>query len=499
MIRRTGYTFRGRLTAVMTALAIAVLAAAGLTIYAWARDALVTTFDRALMTVAQSEVASAVDEPDGRVHVHEGAIRTPPERARVAYEKVSRIRSEDGAVDVSTSNLAGGPALATDPALEARAYRGTVSLVDARRGGEVYRAVYYPFTNASGRRFLALVAIPKAPLERTLSSLMGVLAVCLVAGAGAAAWAANRLARRLTRPLEQIAASARRVGQDTLGARIPEESPDAELRALTAILNDMLARLETAFAAERRFVADASHELRSPLSNIRGTIEVTLRRPRSEAEYRETLVIALAEVERLSRIVSTLLTLSRADAGQLGLSFRPCSLTALADEAARAHQARAAERGVHLTVEAPSEVTVRGDVDRLREVLDNLLDNALRHAPPASDVLIQVRRDGERGWLGVRDAGPGLSPEDQAHVFERFFRADRSRARNSGGLGLGLAIARAIVEAHGGRLRVESGPGAGSLFSFDVPIVRPGAVDEAPASRMGAAAPTAAEGPIGAP
>jgi two-component system OmpR family sensor kinase len=479
----------------MTALAITVLAAAGLTIYAWARDALVTTFDRALMTVAQSEVASAVDEPDGRVHVHEGEGATGPSRtpARAAYEKVSRIRSEDGAIDVSTSNLAGGPALVTDPALEARAHRGTASLVDARRGSEVYRAVYYPFTDASGRRFVALVAIPKASLDRTLSSLMGVLAVCLVAGAGTAAWAANRLARRLTRPLEQIAESARTVGQDTLGARIPEGSPDTELRALTAILNDMLARLERAFAAERRFVADASHELRSPLSNIRGTIEVTLRRPRSGAEYRETLAIALAEVERLSRIVSTLLTLSRADAGQLGLSLRPCSLTTLAQHAARAHQARAAERGIHLTVDAPSEVGVRGDVDRLREVLDNLLDNALRHAPPGSDVLIQVRRDGERGWLGVRDAGPGLSPEEQAHVFERFFRADRSRARHSGGLGLGLAIAHAIVHAHGGRLDVESTPGAGSLFSFAVPIVRPGGVDTT------ASASSAAEEPIGAP
>jgi heavy metal sensor kinase len=497
MARGSGHTFRGRLTAVMTALAIAVLAAAGLAIYAWAREALVTTFDRALMTVAQSEVASAVDEPDGRIHVHEGAVRTPPERASAAYEKVSRIRSEDGAIDVSTSNLARGAALVTDPALEARAFGGTASLVDARRGSEVYRAVYYPFTDGSGRRFVALVAIPRAPLERTLSSLMGVLAVCLVAGAAAAAWAASRLARRLTRPLEQIAESARNVGQNTLGARIPEGSPDAELRALTAILNDMLARLETAFATERRFVADASHELRSPLSNIRGTIEVTLRRPRPEAEYRETLTIALAEVERLSRIVSTLLTLSRADAGQLRLSFRPCSLTTLAEEAARAHQARAAERGVHLTVDAPSEVAVRGDVDRLREVLDNLLDNALRHAPPGSDVLIQVRRDGERGWLGVRDAGSGLSPEDQAHVFERFFRTDRSRARNSGGLGLGLAIARAIVEAHGGRLSVESGPGAGSLFSFDVPIVRPAAVDGAPGTRTGAPAATAPEDPAG--
>lgn len=470
-------TFRGRLTAGMTLLALAVLATASTASYLWARAALLSTFDSTLLTVAQIEVASSVDEPDGTVHVHEGTPVPLPPGMGPGYRKVVRIRSADGTIDLSTINLRRGPPLEVDPAAEARAWAGEVAFADVRRGAEMYRGVYYPFRDALGHRLLASVAIPKRPLDRTLWSLLEGLAACLVLGGVAAAWGANRLARRLTRPLERIAEGARAVSEASLSARIPEVSPDVELRDVTAILNEMLARLERAFEVERRFLADASHELRSPLANVRGTIEVALRRARSGDEYRDTLAIALTEVERLSRLVNDLLTLSRADTGQLPFTLAPCQLPSIADDAVRAHASRAAERSVRLLLQAPEPIEVQGDADRLREVVDNLLDNALSHAPPGSAVVVAACR--EDGWarLSVQDWGPGLSLDEQARVFDRFYRADSSRARQSGGMGLGLAIARAIVQAHGGRISVQGAPGQGCTFSVHLPLPSAGGRD----------------------
>lgn len=468
--RPGGSTFRARLTLGMTLLSLVVLATASTAIYLWAREALRATFDGALFTVAQIEVASVIDEPESPVHVHENLPVPLPPHMGPGYEKVVRIRSEDGTIALNTSNLDRGPGLETDPALEARAFAGEVSFGDARRGGAIYRCVYYPFRGAAGHKLVAVVAIPKGPLERTLWSLLGALGACLVIGGVGAGWGANRLARRLTRPLERIAEGARAVGGASLSARIPEVSPDEELREVTAILNEMLGRLETVFETERRFLADASHELRSPLSNVRGTIEVALRRPRSGDEYRETLAASLAEIERLSRLVNSLLTLSRADAGQLPFTFAPCQLAAVAEDAVKAHASRAAERDVRLDLAAPEPLEVLADADRLREVIDNLVDNALRYAPPGSAVGVSVRREGDRARLSVQDSGPGLSLGEQAHVFDRFYRADRSRARHSGGTGLGLSIAQAIVGAHRGQLSVQSAPGRGCTFLVDLPV-----------------------------
>ncbi len=470
--RRPGSTFRRRLTIGMTLLSLAVLAVTSSAIYIWAMRELRSTFDSVLFTVAQIEVASAVDKPGTAIHVHESLPVPLPPHMGPAYEKAVRVKSEDGSVDVSTGNLERGPQLRTDPALEARAFSGVVSFGDARRGDTLYRCVYYPFRDSDGRKLVAMVAIPKAPLDRTLRSLLLALGACLAVGSASAAWGATRLARHLTRPLERIADGARAVGGASLSARIPDVSPDAELREVTAILNEMLGRLEAAFETERRFMADASHELRSPLANVRGTIEVALRRPRSPEEYRDTLAVSLAELDRISRLVNALLTLSRTDAGQFPFTFVPCQLPAVAEETVKAHAVRAAERSVRLVLAAPEPVEAPADPERLREVLDNLVDNALRYAPPGSAVVVSVRREGDRARLAVQDSGPGLPPEMRAYVFDRFYRADPSRARNSGGAGLGLAIAKAIVTAHRGRLSVESALGQGSTFTVDLPIER---------------------------
>jgi two-component system OmpR family sensor kinase len=371
-------------------------------------------------------------------------------------------------VQAQTANLAAGPPLETDPNLETQALSGKVSFGDIRRDGDVYRGIYYPSHDAAGRPLVAVVAIPSRPLERSLGSLLGALLLALAVGGIAAAFAAQRIARRLTRPLEHIASAAGAIGGANLQARIPDVSPDVELREVTRVLNDMLSRLEAAFSAQRRFIADASHELRSPLGNLRGTVEVALRRRREADEYREALSVALREAERLSTLVDELLMLSRVDTKQFVIDVAPCDLAEIARSAVTAAAPFQEDTSIQLRLDAEA-VAVNADAHRLRQVVDNLLNNALRHAPADSEVFVRTWRESGQACLSVRDTGPGLSAAEQAQVFDRFYRADAARARDSGGLGLGLTIAKAIVEAHQGTLDVLSAPGEGATFTVRLP------------------------------
>jgi two-component system, OmpR family, sensor kinase len=451
----------------MTLLAVGVLAAASTAIYWRVGQALLANLDSALLSIVRTEVAGAIDEPGGRVHVHEEIpVLTGP--VGLGYEKFAQIKDENHRVRAQTVNLVGGAALETDTEQETRGLEGQVSFADMRRDQEVYRGVYYPMHDAAGKSLVAVVAIPTRPMRRSLDSLLRALALALLLGAAAAAFTASRLAGRLTRPLEEIATAADAIGATNLQARIPEVSPDVELRQVTRVLNDLLARLEAAFAAQRSFVTDASHELRSPLANLRGTVEVALRRPRLTEEYREALTVALTEAERLSRLVDDLLMLSRADARQFVLDVQACDLADIARDAVTALAARGQEKGVQLRLDAQPTAVV-GDPHRLRQAVDNLLGTALRYAPVASEVIVTTGQRNGHALLSVQDAGPGLSAEEQARIFDRFYRTDLSRGRDSGGLGLGLPIAKAIIEAHHGRVAVQSRPGEGCLFNVRLP------------------------------
>ncbi|MEW6273001.1 MAG: ATP-binding protein [Thermodesulfobacteriota bacterium] len=459
-------TFRGRLTASMTALSIGVLALASTLVYAGIRWALVRNLDEALLALARTEIASAFDEPGGLVHVHDEAPLDVGLGNGVAYEKASEILNAQREVVARTGNLFSGAPLELDETLLASALAGEAGFGNAERDDVRYRAIYHPFDDADGARYAMVVAISRRPLELTLEVVAAVLLAALALAGGLAAVVSSRVARRLTRPLDRIARTARDIGESSLGTRIPEVSHDAELHALVGLLNDMLSRLDAAFETQRRFVADASHELRSPLANLRGTVEVALRHPRSADEYRETLAVALAEIERLSRLVHSLLTLTRAGAGRLAIDRRSVDLADVAARAVEAYTARAAARGVRLRLEAGAPATVQGDADRLREVVDNLLDNAVRVAPAGSTVRLAVEHADGRCAVEVVDAGPGLTEDEQTLVFEPFARGS---AAGGDGAGLGLAIARAIAEAHGGRIAVRSTPGAGATFRFELP------------------------------
>jgi heavy metal sensor kinase len=245
--------------------------------------------------------------------------------------------------------------------------------------------------------------------------------------------------------------------------------PDDEVGRLARTFNAMLDRIESAFGRQRQFTADAAHELRTPLALMQSQLELALAQPRA-AEHDQLVLETLAgDVERLSRLASTLLALARSDARGVELVREPVDLPQLLDLVADQYAALAEAGGISIVVDA-EPVTVVADEDLLLQVLVNLLDNALRHAPHGSVVTLACRRAGARAVVHVADQGAGIAPEHLPHLFERFYRVEPDRDQRRGGIGLGLSICRSIVDAHGGAITVESTPGIGTTVRVELPL-----------------------------
>ena len=307
--------------------------------------------------------------------------------------------------------------------------------------------------------------------------------------AGTGGWL---LARRALRPVDQMTTTARRIEAEHLGKRLDGAEVDDELGRLARTLNEMLARLEAAFAQVRRFSADASHELRTPLTVMKGEIEVALRSPRDPAEYQRVLESGLEEVESMTRLVDDLLLLSRADAGALQWEAGPVELDRLVEEVAKEGEILGRGKQVRVKILGMEPLIVQGDGQRLKQLLRNLVDNGVKYTPPGGQVTLTLRAVRHNGseqnskfeirnsklsetigpWveIAIQDAGIGIPPEALPRIFERFYRVDPARSREAGGAGLGLCIARTIAEAHGGRIEVQSIPGAGSTFTIVLPL-----------------------------
>jgi heavy metal sensor kinase len=282
------------------------------------------------------------------------------------------------------------------------------------------------------------------------------------------------LASRSLSPVAAMSERAAEISSTNLNQRLPVGNRRDELSALAGVVNRLLERLEQAFAQQRRFMADASHELRTPVAVLRTEADVTLSRPnRTEAEYRESVAVMRDSARRLGRIVDDLFLLARADAGHLPLRRGPIYLEEVVDDAARAVRAIAQEHGVRIAVAPVEDAPFSGDADLLGRLMLNLLDNAIKHSPEGGTVTLSLVRVGHEYRIGVVDEGPGIPAEAQAQIFERFFRVDRARSRagatETSGAGLGLAIARWIAEAHGGRLELVRSTAAGTHFQLVLP------------------------------
>jgi heavy metal sensor kinase len=299
----------------------------------------------------------------------------------------------------------------------------------------------------------------------------------VLAGAGAAVLALGLgggwlIASRAMRPLKEISATASRISAGNLSERINVADTENELGQLAGVLNTTFARLESAFDQQKQFTADASHELRTPIAVLVSEAQTALARKRSPEEYRETIEACLDTAQQMRRLTESLLELARFDAGQEKIEHAPIDLAEITRASVALVQPLAAERGVQIRCDL-SPVGVSGDGVRVGQVITNLLTNAIRYNKPQGQVHVRTHAEQDRGVLTMTDTGQGIPAEDLPHIFERFYRADKSRSGAQGRTGLGLAICKAIVDAHGGHIEVTSEPGAGATFIVRLPIAPP--------------------------
>ena len=310
---------------------------------------------------------------------------------------------------------------------------------------------------------MSLTAVDAA-LFRYLQILLALLPIGLALAVAGGAW----IARRALAPVRAMARQAREITAENLTRRVPRRGAEDELDYLADTLNVVLARLEAAFAELRRFTADAAHELRTPLTALKGGLEVALRHPRSAEAYERTLRGSLDEVNWLIRLAEDLLLLSRATAGA-GLARARVELEPLLLDGLDVGLRLADGTGVMVGAGAVEPATVLGDATALRRLLLILVENAVKYTPEGGLVELSLTRAGDEVCLAVRDTGVGIDRADAARVFEPFVRLDDARSRETGGAGLGLAIARSIAVAHGGRITLDSAPKEGSAFTVHLP------------------------------
>ncbi|MCQ3938961.1 MAG: sensor histidine kinase [Chloroflexi bacterium] len=348
---------------------------------------------------------------------------------------------------------------------------GKTMYEDSYLNGAHLRVLTVPLMLGERRIGILQVGASLAVVDATqgsLLSIMVVIAVIAVLMAGLGSWVV--LGRALS-PLEAITETVDQINRaDDLSRRIPhQEQAKDEIGDLVVSINQTLERLESLFTSQQRFLADVSHELRTPLTVIKGNVDL-MRRIKEADE--ESLNSIDQEAGRLSRLVGGLLMLAQADSGKLALNFAPVELDLLLTEVFTEMRVLARNK-VHVHLNEIDQAVVNGDRDRLKQVLLNLVSNAIQYTPPGGDVFLSLTRLGDQCRLIVRDTGPGIPAEDLPHIFERFYRAEKSRTRaKAGGFGLGLSIAKWIVEHHGGQIKVESKEGQGTTFVIWLKVLR---------------------------
>ncbi len=344
----------------------------------------------------------------------------------------------------------------------------------ARIGGRYYRTYVRHFS--VGQHAATLLVLQSLHRQNEfLETLAGTFGIVIPLTLVLAGFGGYLLARRSLSPVVTMSTQASRIGAENLHERLRVENPQDELGRLASSFNELLDRLSRSFERQRRFVADASHELRTPVAILCGEAEVTLSQPeRTQEEYRESLRILGEEARRLKHIVEDLFTLARADAGQHPLALSDFYLDELVLECCRSVRTLASAKQIVVRCEAEGELPIRADEMLVRRMLLNLLDNAIKYTPAGGTIC--TRCGVEDGWycLSIEDSGPGIPDNIRVRIFERFFRADKARSRgesDSGGAGLGLAIASWIAQAHGGKIELTHSTSEGSTFTMLLPKV----------------------------
>jgi two-component system, OmpR family, sensor kinase len=438
------------------------------------RDGLESSLNPGLRTQANT-LSRLLQDPNAVVDLRDesptGALRT--------QETVAQVLDADGRVLQSTEEAGRRSVISRPTARDARRERVYSNVeVGSEREREPFRVLAEPVPRDDAGR----IVVVGESLEETDEAVGRVRDALLAGGAvavGLAGIGAWLLAGAALRPVERMRRQAAEISEHDPTSRLPVPATRDELAALGATMNDLLARLQEALRRQRAFVADAGHELRTPLAVLRTELELAARRHRTREELLDTITNATEETDRLARLAEELLFLARSE--DQAIDRRDdVRLLPLLERSAEAIRARAADRGVTVTSDGANAGTAAVDPDLLRRALDNLLENALRYAPPQSTVTLRVQRDdggdGDDEWIEIEviDEGPGFPPEFLPHAFERFRRADDARSRADGGAGLGLAIVLAVARAHGGTATAGNGPTGGAVVTLRIPRAQRG-------------------------
>jgi heavy metal sensor kinase len=465
-------SIRFRLIAWYAGLLTAVFLLFGIALYqvlrGYLEHSLAQTLIRRSDQIAVSLLAD-VDKTGERYVADQIAIRYAPEN----YDRFIRISRPDG-----SALYASGRAGSFDPSglapLAVNTIGGNFVQKAVLGDGSHLMVTAKVFQLSDGRRFLIESGGPMAPIETILSHLLlsllvGVPLLDLVAVGGGLFLVGRALA-----PVVEIARSAEQITLHNLNERLPLTDTGDELEHLSLALNRMIVRLNEALEQNRRFLADASHELRTPLAALRGEMESVVEQTRALPELSDRAGSALEEVDRLAKIVDALFAISRLDAGEAQQEWARFDLAAVAASTTEQMSLLAEDKGISVACDVQGHVSVEGDRARIRQVVVNLLDNAIKYTPPGGSIRLNVRAHDSKAILEVVDTGIGIPAEALPHLFERFFRVDGARSREVGGAGLGLAIVKSICAAHGGKVEVTSAEGRGSRFTVELPLASPG-------------------------
>ena len=351
---------------------------------------------------------------------------------------------------------------------------GEPSFRTERIGPGSYLMIYaYPYITPDGQRFLIESGASQRPIDRVLRGLFLALVALTPLTLLAAAICGYFLMRQPLRPIAELTRHAEHIGFKGTGERLPIIASGDELERLSLSLNRMIGRLEDALAHIHRFSADVSHELHTPLTILRGELEPIIQRHDLDAPLSDAVGSALEEIDRMSRIVDNLLAISRLDSGGAGIEYTQVNLSGLVSSTADQMRLLAEERQITIACSSSGPVQLAGDPVRLKQIIVNLLDNAIKYTLPGGHVKAFAFVEGGFGVLEVSDSGIGIPEESQPHVFERFYRADKARTRGSGGAGLGLSIVKAICSAHSGAVSLTSREGAGTTMRVKLPLNSP--------------------------